>query len=93
MIRVVLKPGRLEARYHGDPIVCAGVSALVISCVNFIKDKLQPNAKLDFNDKGGYVRLEYAAQCPKTKLVIQLLAFGLEQIKEEYPKQIKIKKR
>jgi len=92
MIRVALRAGLLEVKFHGDPIVCAGVSALTITCVNFIKGKLQPNAQLDFDDEGGFIHLSYDDSCRDVGLVIALLHDGLEQIKEIHPNEIMIKK-
>jgi len=41
---------RFKVCNHGDPIVCAGVSALVITAANFIKSRLDVQAKVDFKD-------------------------------------------
>ncbi|MDR2167394.1 MAG: ribosomal-processing cysteine protease Prp [Clostridiales bacterium] len=82
---------RFRILNHGEALVCAGVSALAITCVNFIQSRFKPEARLKYEQEGGLIDFEPA--CGENReigLVIDLLAFGLEQIREVYPNQIEI---
>ena len=74
--------------------MCAGVSALVITCVNFIQERLaadviQSYADEDFIDfeipdiKIGISRHD-------ASLIIENMAYGIRQIQESYPNEIRI---
>ncbi|MCL2855293.1 MAG: ribosomal-processing cysteine protease Prp [Defluviitaleaceae bacterium] len=75
---------------HGDEIVCAGVSALVITCVNFIQAKLGVNAFVEHDPKGGLIHLKLSETTGDAQIILEHLTYGLELIKETYPKEIKI---
>lgn len=83
---------RFKIISHGDPIVCAGVSALSITCINFLQSQLKVKNHLKFEHEGGFI--EFAVIDPRhepTALILNHMLFGLEQIKETHPKQIRIR--
>jgi len=83
---------RFKVINHGDPIVCAGVSALVISSVNFIKSQLKVKSHLKYEYEGGMIEFAVVdSRHEATALILNHMVFGLEQINENYPRQIRIK--
>jgi len=82
---------RFKVISHGDPVVCAGVSALVISTVNFIKSELKAKSQLKYEHDGGMVEFAVIdSRNEATALLLNHMLFGLEQIQENYPKDIRI---
>ncbi|MCL2621090.1 MAG: ribosomal-processing cysteine protease Prp [Defluviitaleaceae bacterium] len=81
-----------EVVNHGDEIVCAGISALTITAVNFIQDKLGAEVDCHHNPEGGLIRFKLLDENPQAKLILENLVYGLELIKETYPKEIKIRR-
>ncbi|MCL2576331.1 MAG: ribosomal-processing cysteine protease Prp [Defluviitaleaceae bacterium] len=79
---------RFKVINHGDPIVCAGVSALVITAVNFIQDRLKVSSKLDYKDSD-YIDFEFETS-KEAVLIAEHMLFGIEQIRDSYKNQIKI---
>jgi len=81
---------------HGDSFVCAGVSALVITCVNFIQSQLDIDLEQEHDAKdGGYISftlplLKQGGIDDKATLILNHMAFGLRQIEENYKDQVKI---
>ena len=86
---------RFKVLNHGQPIVCAGVSALVITCVNFIQTHFHGlDITQKHDEKGGFIDFEINDDLTKeVNLIINQMVFGLEQIRESYKKEIKIKTR
>jgi len=83
---------RFKVINHGDPVVCAGVSALVITCVNFIQKELRAKASLKYEHDGGLIEFAVIdSRNEATALILKHMVFGLEQIAENYPKDIRIK--
>ena len=83
---------RFKIYSHGDPVVCAGVSALAITCVNFIKSQLKVKCLLKYEHNGGMI--EFAVIDPRhepTALILNHFVYGIEQIRKEYPKQIRVR--
>ena len=80
---------------HGEAIVCAGVSALVITCVNFIQSRFGVGVQ-SHDEGGGYIDFEISGLkddvlIKEIALIIDQMVFGLEQIRESYKKEVKIK--
>ncbi|MCL2349877.1 MAG: ribosomal-processing cysteine protease Prp [Defluviitaleaceae bacterium] len=80
---------------HGDAIICAGVSALVITCVNFIESRFKGELTLKYKTADGHIAFEIAElKQGKThesaSLIIDSMVFGLAQIQSVHKKQIKI---
>ena len=85
-----------KIKNHGEPIVCAAVSMLVINTVNSI-EKLTPLTKLDFDcqwdNAGGH--LQFMLNSPGLRssgagLLLDALVLGLDSIKGQYPTEISI---
>jgi uncharacterized protein YsxB (DUF464 family) len=76
-----------KIKNHGKPIVCAGVSALVMNTVNSIEVFTQAGFSFDGDDQnGGDVTLiitEFDDE-GKAELLIQSLYLGLISISERY---------
>lgn len=77
---------------HGDEIVCAGVSALAITAVNFISDKLEAKVDCRHNPEGGLIHFKLLEENPQAQLILESLVYGLELIRKMYPKEIKIRR-
>jgi len=80
---------------HGDPIVCAAVSALSINTVNSIKTFTTDKVNVNYDENGGFVKFELPVfidncESPDAELLLNSLALGLVEIEKEYPKHIKI---
>ncbi|MCL2235048.1 MAG: ribosomal-processing cysteine protease Prp [Defluviitaleaceae bacterium] len=93
MIKVkIYGNSRFEVASHGDEIVCAGVSALTITAVNFIQDRLGAEVDVNHDPKGGLIAFKLIDDDPQAHLILENLFYGLELIKETYPKDIKIRR-
>jgi hypothetical protein len=98
MIRVTLYKNedggiyRFKVLNHGSDIVCAGVSALVITCVNFIQARFGNRLEIiqEYADMGGHIDFEVSNPNSDVALVIDQMVFGLEQIREVHSNGIKI---
>ena len=75
---------------HGEPIVCAGVSSLVITCVNFLEEKLGQNIKLK-SESEGYIECNVINPSKEAFLILEHLVYGLSLIEDEYPSEITIR--
>jgi hypothetical protein len=87
---------RFEVLNHGKDVVCAGVSALVITCVNFIQSRFNADTATKYDPDGGYIDFEVPAikqggTNEEIALAIDQMVFGLEQIRKVHKKEIKIK--
>ena len=74
--------------------MCAGVSALVITCVNFIQSRLQTDVIQSYADED-FIDFEIPAlraneNCSDAALIIESMAYGIRQIQENYPNEIYI---
>ena len=85
---------RFRVTNHGEPIVCAGVSALVITCANFIQSQFNLDVVQKHRDSG-YIDFEIG-QIKKggrnhgANMIIDHMVFGLKLIEESYANQIRI---
>jgi len=86
-------------KYHGDPIVCAAVSLLVINTFNSI-EKLTGLTERDYHckydDSGGFI--DFSLNDPNMRdtgagILLDAMVLGLESVKQHYPKEIKIEAR
>ena len=80
---------------HGDTLVCAAVSLLVINTVNSI-ERLTTCSEFtyDYKDDGGF--LTFSLTDKKTRhieagLLIDALVLGLCSTRDEYPDEISVK--
>jgi hypothetical protein len=77
--------GHADYAGEGQDIICAAVSALVITTVN----SLETFTEDDFctEDQDGLIRLRFRNQTPEGTLLMNSLLLGLEQIAGEYGKK------
>jgi len=85
---------RFKVINHGDAIVCAGVSALVITCANFIQSNFALSVLQKHRDSG-YVDFEVSEikngkRDHAANLVIEHMVFGLRLIEDAYGNDISI---
>lgn len=89
---------RFKLKNHGDPIVCAGVSALAITCVNFLQERLRLECELKHDKNSGFIDFAIPQFENKTlsinfknaQLIIENMLYGLKLIEQTYYKQIEI---
>ena len=84
-----------KIKSHGDPIVCAGVSALAINFLNSV-EAFTPLQKGDFKAKwgnGGFIGFmlrKSDLRSDGSGLLLDSLVLGLSQICEQYPQDMSI---
>lgn len=79
---------------HGDNIVCAAVSMLVLNTVNSIELLTKDKFTCDYNENGGF--LTFALTDPSTRtnsigILLDAMLLGLTSAMKEYPDEIEIK--
>ena len=82
--------GRLKVHNHGDPIVCAAVSMLVINTVNSIEALTDEKFTCDYAQEGGFLEISFPGETlgHDARLLTDSLMLGLKSISEEYPGNI-----
>jgi len=85
---------RFQVLNHADSIVCAGVSALVITCANFIQSQFNLDVVQKHRDTG-YIDFEIGeikrgGRNHSANLIIEHMVFGLRLIEESYSEDIRI---
>lgn len=74
---------------QGESVVCAAVSSACYMAANTITDVLMLDADISLRD--GYMKLLLSSgDADKARVILQGLRIHLEQLAEQYPKQIKI---
>jgi len=79
---------------HGESIVCAAVSMLVLNTVNSIEFLTEDNFTCDYNENGGYLKFSLSDPSSKTAgigILLDAMFLGLTSAKKEYPEEIEIK--
>ncbi|MDR2648931.1 MAG: ribosomal-processing cysteine protease Prp [Clostridiales bacterium] len=82
------------ARNHGEDIVCAAVSALILNAVNSVEAFTDEDMTVDIDKKNtGYIKLylpdiEAGNDNSDADLLLSSMLLGLEHIQEQYPGQI-----
>ncbi|MCL2616973.1 MAG: ribosomal-processing cysteine protease Prp [Defluviitaleaceae bacterium] len=101
MIDVLVERGErgyiclLKVRNHGESIVCAAVSALVLNSVNSIDAFTDEGFTCEYEEEGGYLKIAFPhAEIDElghdAALLINSLMLGLRAIAAEYPSDITI---
>ena len=101
MIKVVfyMKEGRMcgfkssgHADYadQGEDIVCAGVSALVINCVNSLEKLTDDRADVKQTDDGYVSCMIQEPVSSEGELLLQSLHLGITHIAEDYKRYVKV---
>ncbi|MCL2618098.1 MAG: ribosomal-processing cysteine protease Prp [Defluviitaleaceae bacterium] len=84
----------LRLHNHGDPVVCAAVSALVLNAVNSIDALTDERFTCNYNEQGGFLEIEFQNEAGKlgrdARLLTESLMLGLRSIAQEYPGDISI---
>ena len=78
---------------HGESIVCAAVSMLVLNTVNSIEALTEDDFNCEYNDEGGY--LEFTLNNPSfqttgVKTLLDAMVLGLTSTLEQYPSEISL---
>lgn len=74
---------------EGEDIVCAAVSALLITTFNGMEAYTEE--EFTVKDSDGYIKAVFeGVNTPEGALLMDTLLLGLEQIKEQYPKYLKV---
>jgi uncharacterized protein YsxB (DUF464 family) len=78
---------------HGESIVCAAVSMLVLNTVNSIELLTEDNFTYDYNENGGYITFSLTDPSSRTEgigILLNAMYLGLATAQSEYPKEIEI---
>ena len=88
-----LSRGHAGYAEEGQDIICAAVSALIISTVNSLETLTKDRFRLE--EKDGYVRIQFPEGLTEGgKLLMDSLVLGLTEIEKSYSKQfLKVKVR
>ena len=82
----------LRVRNHGDPVVCAAVSALVINSVNSVEALTDERFTCEYVEEGGFLEIAFPdAQLGlghDARLLLSSLMLGLNAVSAEYPDSI-----
>jgi len=77
---------------HGESIVCAAVSMLVLNTVNSIERFTKDNFTCDYDENGGYLTFSLSnTRTDETGILLDAMHLGLTSAKTEYPNEIEIK--
>ncbi len=76
----------------GKDIICAGVSALVINCINSVSTFTDNKFDLDTDEKKGYIRFVLKGEpSQEAKLLLKSLKLGIDAIiQDEGSKFVKL---
>jgi hypothetical protein len=78
---------------HGESIVCAAVSMLVLNTVNSIELLTEDNFVCDYNENGGYLKFSLTDPQSRTdgiSILLDAMLLGLTSTKKEHPEEIEI---
>jgi len=80
----------LKVSNHGDPIVCAAVSVLVLNTVNSLEALTDEKFSCNYAEEGGFLEIEFSEETlgRDARLLTDSLMLGLKSISEEYPGNI-----
>jgi len=101
MINVLVTRGRqgdilaLKVYSHGESIVCAAVSALVLNAVNSIEALTDEAFTCGYVEEGGFLEIRFlnaeaGVLGHDARLLVSSLMLGLESVSAEYPDSITI---
>lgn len=89
--------GHAEYADEGLDIVCAGISATVITSLNLLEKILTKKSVCNEDEEKGYIRFEIIdfnisnTDAKFIDMVVENLICSLEQISKVYPKHLQIK--
>ena len=81
---------------HGNPIVCSAVSALSISCANSLEAFTDCALMLDYNEKGGKMKLAVGELQDggahfEAELLLKSMELGIGSVRDSYPNELEVK--
>jgi len=82
---------------HGESLVCAAVSMLVINTVNSITSLTslsESDFRCDYNEGGGFITFflnETTERDYGAGLLLDAMVLGLESVTEQHPKEVELK--
>lgn len=80
--------GHASFAEHGQDIVCAAVSALVINTFNSIEEFTQDDFQVDQHENAGWLKVKFNnTLCNSSILLLDSLKLGLMGIEEEYGRE------
>jgi len=94
MIKVKVNKNHIEISGHamyadkGNDIVCASASSIVITSVNIV-EKLDKEA-ISYIEKDGYLKIDILKESKEVNIIISNMIELLEELQEQYKKNIKI---
>ena len=70
---------------HGEDIVCAGASALVLNTINSIEQLTETRLHTEADEESGHIEVEFINEPDAgTLLLVSSMILGLQQITENY---------
>ena len=87
----ILIKGHAEYDVHGSDIVCASVSSIVMTSINNII--AIDNKAIKYIENDGLIKIEKLNDNECAKKILDNLVRMLEELRVQYPKNIKIEKR
>ncbi len=81
----VMTFGHAEFAKAGKDIVCASMSILLITSMNFIEEKLHVRVKQTENQATGFTHTEFLDELPSEAVaVLESMIYGLQMIQNQY---------
>lgn len=82
---------QLEMRDHatGEPLVCAGASAIVWSLAGWLRNHAETGAVMTLRAGDAFVQ---CARTPAAETAFELAAVGLMQLEKKYPEAIRVER-
>lgn len=73
----------------GEDIICAGISAIVISTLNSLQDLLHEDIEVDYDEEeGGYIVCNFRSDpSEKAAFLMDHMIYGMQWIQSQYGKQ------
>ncbi|MGG3573779.1 ribosomal-processing cysteine protease Prp [Bacillus gobiensis] len=88
--------GHADFAEHGQDLVCAGASAVVIGAINAVEAVADIKPVLEMSHDGGYVHFEFPAEYDhsafqKAQLLLEGMIVSLETIERDYQDYLQLK--
>ncbi len=81
--------GHAEYAGHGEDIVCAGASAIILSLLGWLENNSEDLTYCDYEAESGNVRIDCEGG-ERTAAVFEMTAIGLLQIEDSYKDHLEI---
>jgi len=92
-VKIQSKLGKVQSfviKSHGSSYVCGAVSFLTLNTVNCIEAFTTESFTCDYNPDGGFLNWKREGNSAEVDLLLNTMVFGLNSIKENYGKEIRI---